>query len=90
MSVRRAMKRKSKVGDMVSAQTIRVRHTGEFYWFECAKDFDRRDGIPPDAVLHGPFKTEAEVNESQRVVLLGPQCEVTEGGNWDSAWDRLQ
>ena len=40
--------------------------------------------------LHGPFKTDAEVAESQRLTLLGPQCEVTEGGMWDPAWDRPQ
>jgi hypothetical protein len=83
-------KKEIKVGDVICTQTIRVHHTGEFYWFECPRDFDQRNGIPPDAVLHGPFKTDAEVVESQRLVLLGPQAELKQGGNWDPAWDRLQ
>ena len=28
--------------------------------------------------------------ESQRIVLLGPQCELKEGGVWNPAWDRMQ
>jgi hypothetical protein len=40
--------------------------------------------------LHGPFKTHAEVDEHQRLTLLGPQCKVTEGGAWDPNWDKLQ
>ena len=39
---------------------------------------------------HGPFTTEAEVRESQRVTLLGSQCKVIEGGMWDDAWDKPQ
>ena len=31
----------------------------------------------------GRSSTEAEVAEDQRITLLGPQCEVTEGGMWD-------
>jgi hypothetical protein len=63
---------------------------GLFYWFEEPEGFAREDGLPRDVQVHGPFKTEAEVEESQRFVLLGPQCEVTEGGMWDPAWDRMQ
>jgi|GraSoiStandDraft_55_1057291.scaffolds.fasta_scaffold581728_2 hypothetical protein len=44
----------------------------------------------PGIELFGPFKTDAEVHESQRLTLLGPQCEVAEGGMWDPAWDKLQ
>jgi hypothetical protein len=32
----------------------------------------------------------ARRNESQRIVLLGPQCELKEGGMWNPAWDRMQ
>lgn len=39
---------------------------------------------------HGPFKSDEEVKESQRLVLLGEQCEVTEAGTWDPAWDKPQ
>jgi hypothetical protein len=34
--------------------------------------FSPDDSPPPDTVLHGPFKTQAEIKESQRVTLLGP------------------
>lgn len=80
------------IGTMICAQTIGVLHPqGYFYyWFETAENYSPNDGIPPDAVMHGPFKTQAETEENQRVVLLGPQCKVTEGGAWDPAWDRQQ
>jgi hypothetical protein len=63
---------------MFFAQVVREVHSGDLYWFECSKEFDLSDGIPADAVMHGPFKTDDEVKEHQRVTLLGPQCEVTE------------
>jgi hypothetical protein len=31
----------------------------------------------PGVKLFGPFKTDAEVRESERLTLLGPQCKVT-------------
>jgi hypothetical protein len=43
-----------------------------------------------DVELHGPFKSNTEAEENQQLVLLGPQCKVTEGGVWDPAWDRPQ
>jgi hypothetical protein len=85
--------RKWKVDDAVHVQTIMaVSDDGQqhYYWFECPANFRLEDGIPPDAMLHGPFNTEAEVKANQHLVLLGPGCEVTEGGHWDPAWDRLQ
>jgi hypothetical protein len=45
---------------------------------------------PSHVTLHGPFKTETEINESQRMVLFGAQCEVTEGGMWDPNWEKMQ
>jgi hypothetical protein len=79
---RRAAKR--KVGDVVWARIGRD-HEGNWYWFK-----GRSDQPQPDTMIYGPFATEAECNESQRLVLLGPQCEVEYGGMWDTAWDRLQ
>jgi hypothetical protein len=38
----------------------------------------------------GLFATDAGVVEDQRLTLLGPQCEVTEGGVWDPAWHMPQ
>ena len=40
--------------------------------------------------VHGPFETEAQVKEDQRITLVGPQGKVVEGGMWDPAWDKPQ
>jgi hypothetical protein len=87
---RRATKARAlDVGTVIHTQTVATT-TGDFYWFECPDNFSLEDGLPPGAIMHGPFKTDAEVNESQRLTLLGPQCKVTEGGEWDPNWNRLQ
>jgi hypothetical protein len=80
--------RKWKGGEVIKAQ--RFKADGMLYWFEEPEGFAREDGLPSDVEIFGPFKTDAEVDESMRLVLLGPQCEVTEGGMWDQAWDTLQ
>jgi hypothetical protein len=41
-----------------------------------------------DVELH--VKSNGEAEENQQLVLLGPQCKVTEGGVWDPAWGRPQ
>ncbi|MFZ2076670.1 MAG: hypothetical protein WAV38_08485 [Xanthobacteraceae bacterium] len=103
MSVRRAMKRAAKappyggkgvkVGDMLFTQTYALRHADGvivgLFWFSVP------DGMTAEEAFntqqhYGPFGSDAEVKESQRVTLLGEQCEVTEGGMWDPAWDRPQ
>jgi hypothetical protein len=68
----------------------------QFYWWasenadllqEIAQNLERsvrhRD-------LHGPFDTAAAADEAARLTVLGPDCEVTEGGAWDPAWEKLQ
>jgi hypothetical protein len=40
--------------------------------------------------IHGPFQTKEQAEEDQRVTIMGPQCEVTLGGQWDPAWDKPQ
>jgi hypothetical protein len=50
----------------------------------------REQRHPPGITLHGPFRTNAEVEKDQRLVLLGPQCKVIEGGAWDPNWDKPQ
>jgi hypothetical protein len=85
--------RKAEVGTVVRATTFAV--VGEIgrrhlYWFEEPEGFSREDGLPPGVTVHGPFETDAEVKEDQRVTLLGPQCKVTEGGAWDPNWDKPQ
>jgi hypothetical protein len=92
---RRAARRQRKfeVGTVVRATSfVGVDDTGRqhFYWFETPEGFSPEDGLPPGVTLHGPFETDAELNEHQRVTLLGSQCKVIEGGNWDPNWDKPQ
>jgi len=63
---------------------------GMHYWFEPPEGWTREAGVPDGVDIHGPFTTVAEVEKNQQLVLLGPECEVTEGGMWDPAWDRLK
>jgi hypothetical protein len=81
-------RKKGKVGDVIHTQTV-VAASG-FYWFEIPAGWREEDGIPRNVTLHGPFRSDAEVQKNQRVVLFGPQCKVTEGGQWDPAWDNPQ
>ena len=39
---------------------------------------------------YGPFATMAETEKHSQVTVLGPQCEVKHGGQWDPAWERPQ
>jgi hypothetical protein len=97
-------RRKLEVGTVIRCETIGI-DTGDgiaLYWFETPANFSDDDRAamidyinthkrkPPGITLHGPFKTDAEVQELQRLTLLGPQCEVREGGMWDPNWDKPQ
>lgn len=81
--------RKRELGEIIYAQTVQDRD-GKLWWFECTAGWSQEDGIPPGAELHGPFNTQGEATKDQRLVLLGPQCKVTEGGMWDPNWERKQ
>ena len=85
-------RRKRAVGTVINARTVSVvLTTGEraLYWFEEPEGFSPEDGQRvldwitglrddgPGVGLWGPFQTEAEVSENQRLTLLGLQCEVT-------------
>jgi hypothetical protein len=61
---------------------------GKYYWFEPSGNFSVQDGILPDAELHGPFDSDAEALADQEQVLFDGK--VSEGGNWDPAWDKPQ
>jgi hypothetical protein len=66
----------TKVGTTIN--TAVYLHEGQFYWVR------QPDGMTREAAFdtqqhYGPFETEAEVHESQRIVLFGEQCEVTPG-----------
>jgi hypothetical protein len=81
-----AMKRRWKDRQVVKAQSFRDEQ-GLLYWFEEPDDWTKQDGLP-DVDIHGPFRTEAEVDEDQRRVLLPSDCEVEEGGDWNPESDR--
>jgi hypothetical protein len=89
---RAARRRRLRVGDVIWTRTIKNVHTGELYWFETTAPGEEPPALlpPPGIELHGPFKTDAAVEEDKRRVLFGPGCEVKEGGAWDPAWDRPQ
>jgi len=52
------------------------------FWF-AIPDGMSRDQAAATQSHYGPFTSRQEVNESMRVVLLGEQCKVIEGGAWD-------
>jgi hypothetical protein len=81
---RQQRRAKRKVGGAIFVRIGRDRD-GNYYWFE-----GNDDQPSPETVVHGPFATEAECNESQRLVLLGPQATVEFGGMWQPQRDRLQ
>ena len=89
---RKAAARKWKVGDVVCTTTINaVMRDGStaLFWIEVPEGMTNEHAAETQE-WHGPFKTHEEVAENQRLVLLGPQCEVTHGGMWDPNWDRRQ
>jgi hypothetical protein len=43
-----------------------------------------------DFISHGPFSSKKDADEDARITVLGPDCEVTEEGMWDPAWDTTQ
>jgi hypothetical protein len=77
-----------RVGEVIKAR-MGTDPLGRHFWFEEPPGFSGKDP-PQGTMVHGPFATRAECEESQRLVLLGPQCEVVYGGNWAPAWDRGQ
>jgi hypothetical protein len=83
--------RKFEVGTVIYTKHVAVTlTTGEvqLYWFEEAAGFSPADGERllswirgehadgPGVELHGPFKTEAEIDEHERITLVGPEAEV--------------
>ena len=72
----KAKKRWPKVGDLIFVDHGQDPN-GQWWW----KSGD---------TYGGPFATEAECTKHSQVALLGPQCKVEFGGQWDSAWDQKQ
>jgi hypothetical protein len=61
----------------------------KFYWWA-----DEDGNLSPEQImetgLRGPFDTEAEAEEAARIAVVGPDCEMTEGGMWNPAWNKPQ
>jgi hypothetical protein len=89
---RQAAKRKWRAGDVIYVQYMHAvmrDGTHAVYWVH------RPDGMTAKEAAstqewHGPFKSEEEAREDQRIVLFGPQCKIEEGGQWNPAWDKPQ
>jgi hypothetical protein len=76
----KAIGRKMEVATMVCATTINVvLVTGErvLYWIAIPQGMSNEKAAATQE-WHGPFRTDAEVAEDQRITLLGEQCKVTE------------
>jgi len=68
-------KTKFEVGTEIHTATYRVGTA--LYWFLVPAGMSEQEAFDSHA-HHGPFATQPEANEDQRMVLLGEQCEVTE------------
>ena len=77
-----------KVGDRIDTQTYRATD-GTLHWFVVPPGMTREEAYETQE-HYGPFATDAEVSESQRVTIFGAQGKVTKGGAWDPAWDKPQ
>jgi hypothetical protein len=68
---------KVEVGATFRIQGFIVRHPdGDMhYWFLVPESMTREEAFESQD-HHGPFATEADAAENQRVVLLGEQCMV--------------
>jgi hypothetical protein len=87
-----ARKRKFEAGTMIRMTTLQaIMKDGStaFYWIEVPEGMTNEQAAKTQK-WHGPFKTDDDAEEDFRVVVLGPKCEVEDGGMWDPAWDRLQ
>jgi hypothetical protein len=78
------LKKQRRAGNRIDCH-LALDTEGRFWWADAPPGVD-----PRTRPLHGPFRSEAEAEEDFRVTVLGPQCEVTEGGTWDPKWDEKQ
>jgi hypothetical protein len=78
----------ARLGVPIHTRIARVRlgpQTTYFWWAS-----ENPHPNPEELELHGPFESEAEADEAARIAVVGPDCEITEGGTWEPAWDRPQ
>lgn len=75
-------KRKFKTGDALFISIGRDPQ-GQWWWFETATP------APPNSDFKGnyggPFATKEEADRDSQVTLLGPQCEIRQGGDFTDA-----
>jgi hypothetical protein len=75
----KAKRRYPKLGDKVLVNYCRCSH-GKWWWLSSWNNLG----------CHGPFLTESEAHRHSQMTIMGPQCEVKYGGQWDPAWDKEQ
>lgn len=85
-TLERKMKRRkiprAKIGEMVHTTTFAVEDEAGlhgFYWCVQPDGMDEQQAFNKQP-LHGPFKTELQVQEDQRTTLFGKKCKVVDGG----------
>jgi hypothetical protein len=64
----------------------------KYYWWASESDPNNLSSqeLMVAAARNGPFDTAAEAEEAARFAVIGPDCEVTEGGTWDPACEKPQ
>jgi hypothetical protein len=93
-SLERKLRRRRypKLGEKILTTTFAITPEDgvqRFFWFLQPDGMTQQQAFETQEI-HGPFKTEEEADEDLRVTIMGPQCKVTYGGQWDPAWDKLQ
>jgi hypothetical protein len=67
---------------VIKTQSLRG-SDGMLYWFETPEGLDAQGRCAGWSGHSRPVQTAAEMDENQRLVPLGPECKVTEGGEWN-------
>ena len=89
---RQQRRQAAKLGHhVIYAQTFFTVADGKraWWWVETTEHMSNEEAVATKE-WHGPFGSEQEAEANKRLVLLGPDCKVTEGGRWDPAWDKPQ
>ena len=69
-------------GDIIAlTQSYKDCRDGMHYWFVCPEGWTKDQGVPRGVKVHGPFKNEAQVRESQKSQL---NVKSTKTVPWDS------
>jgi len=82
------MRRELRVGDRVDVQ-FAIDAEGRYWWFVVPHGVDPLTAVRTEAP-HGPFASEAEAQANFEATVLGEQCDVRDGGDWDEKWEEKQ